>query len=62
MPERILRLRDVIAYTGLSRSTIYKYVAKNEFPKPRRLGVRAKGWMKSEIHNWILSRGENNEE
>ena len=56
MTERILRLRDVIAHTGLSRSTIYNYIARNEFPKPRRLGARTTGWIKSEVQDWILSR------
>ena len=52
-PPIILRLPDVRARTGLSRSTIYKRVAKNQFPKPISLGGRAVGWIEQEINEWV---------
>ncbi len=55
---RILRLQDVITATGLSRSTIYKYISDNTFPKPVSLGDRCVGWVDSEVHDWILARIE----
>lgn len=55
---RILRLQDVIIATGLSRSTIYKYISDNTFPKPVSLGDRCVGWVDSEVHDWILARIE----
>jgi len=51
---RILRLKNVIAVTGLARSTIYKYVDAGTFPKPIPLGGRSVGWVDSEVHDWIL--------
>ncbi|MFH1356625.1 MAG: AlpA family transcriptional regulator [bacterium] len=45
----ILRLPDVMAITGLSRSTMYLYVQQGLFPKPVKLGVRAVGWPAHEI-------------
>lgn len=55
---RILRLKDVIARTGLARSTIYKYVDIGAFPKPIPLGGRSVGWIDSEVDEWILSAVE----
>ena len=55
---RIIRLIEVIASTGLARSTIYKYIAGGTFPKPVSLGERCVGWVESEIHDWILARIE----
>jgi prophage regulatory protein len=50
---RILRLKDVIEKTGLARSTIYKYMDLDSFPKPIPLGGRSVGWVDSEVHEWI---------
>ena len=55
---RIIRLKDVIDSTGLARSTIYKYIAEDTFPKPVSLGERCVGWVESEVHDWILARIE----
>ena len=54
----ILRLPDVKARTGLSRSTIYAKVKEGNFPKYISLGVRSVGWLESEIEAWIQSRIE----
>ena len=53
VPTRIVRLPDVQARTGLSRSTIYVRVAAGSFPKPVQLGARAVGWIESEVDAWI---------
>ena len=63
VPTRIVRLPDVMARTGLSRSTIYVRVGKGSFPKPVHLGARAVGWIEEEVDGWIrqqiaASRGE----
>lgn len=52
--RRILRLPDVIATTGLSRSSILRAVSDGRFPKPINLGgKRAIGWVSTEVDNWI---------
>ncbi|MGZ9097763.1 MAG: helix-turn-helix transcriptional regulator [Micavibrio sp.] len=53
--KRILRLRDVIEVTGLSRSTIYLYISTNRFPAPINLGGRRIGWPDTLIKQWIDS-------
>ena len=52
-PLRVLRLPQVQARTGLSRSTIHVRVANGSFPQPIRLGARAVGWLESEVDAWI---------
>jgi len=55
---RIIRLSEVLANTGLARSSIYRYVAEGLFPKPVSLGDRAVGWVESEVQDWVLARIE----
>ena len=52
----IWRLPDVMAQTGLSRSTIYSLVSQQNFPKQINLGPRAVGWVASEVSDWIEER------
>jgi prophage regulatory protein len=54
--EKFLRLDDVRARTGLSRSTIYAYVKSERFPAPVPLSERCVAWIESEIDNWIADR------
>lgn len=49
MSHRILRLKKVIAESGLSRSTIYARIAMGLWPKPIPLGGRIVGWLASEV-------------
>jgi len=54
--ERILRLRDVLARTGLTRSMAYALLKAQDFPTPINLGARAVGWLESEVDAWIAGR------
>lgn len=56
MAESILRLKEVQARTGLSRSTLYERIKAGTFPQPISLGIRAVGFLESEINNWIEAR------
>ena len=55
-PTRFLRLPEVMARTGLSRSTIYVRLAAGCFPRPVALGRRAVGWIEAEIEEWVAER------
>lgn len=55
---RLIKLRDVMDITGLGRSTVYKYVASGDFPKPVLLGVRAVAWVEEEVQEWVLDKIE----
>ena len=52
----IIRLPDVMARTGLSRSSVFLKVKTGEMPPPIKLGVRATGWVAEEIDNFIKER------
>ena len=53
---RVLRLDEVVARVGLSKSTLWRYIKEGYFPKPIKLGPRATGWIEQEIEDWISSR------
>ncbi|MGB8031307.1 MAG: AlpA family transcriptional regulator [Terracidiphilus sp.] len=56
MATVILRLPAVKMRTGLSRSSIYQWIAKGQFPAPVSLRARAVGWVESEVDEWIARR------
>ena len=47
-PDRIVRLKTVLARTGLSRSTIYRKIAEGTFPVRLRISVNGAGWRESD--------------
>lgn len=53
---KIIRLPAVMKMTGLARSTVYKYIAEQRFPKQIKLGARAAGWLLTEVEEWIEAR------
>ena len=54
--ERLLRLPDVEARTGLKKSAIYAGVKDKSFPEPCKLGPRAVAWPASAIDAWIAGK------
>lgn len=49
MVNKILRLPEVKAESGSSRSTIYLRIQQGLWPKPVKLGPRSIGWPSSEV-------------
>lgn len=56
MNDRLMRLAEVKAVTGLGKSMIYKLLKNENFPMSVRLTERCVGWRESEIRGWIESR------
>ena len=54
--KKLLKLNDVMAATGLSRSYIYALAQQGSFPKPIKLSERSSAWVQSELEEWIDSR------
>ena len=54
--QAILRLPEVRARTGYSRSEIYRREALGQFPQRVKLGARSVGWVASEIQEFIETR------
>ena len=42
-----------MAQTGLSRSTIYEMIGRDEFPRQFNLGIRAVGWAADDVLAWL---------
>lgn len=53
---RVMKLNEVINTTGLSRSSIYAYMSKGNFPKPIQLGPRAVAWVEGEVVAWLQEK------
>lgn len=53
---RILRLKDVIDRTGLSRSGIYERMKNGGFPQNISLGGNSVGWVEVEVEEWISEK------
>lgn len=55
-PDRILRCKDVMALTGLSRSTLYAMMSEGTFPPSVELSKRAVGWRAAVVQAWLDAR------
>ena len=51
--DRIIRLKTVLARTGLTRSTMYRKISKGTFPSQVKISVHGTGWRESAINRWI---------
>jgi prophage regulatory protein len=53
---KLLRIKELIHVTGLSRMTIYRLERSGHFPKRRRLGQNSVAWLEEDVALWIASR------
>jgi prophage regulatory protein len=51
---RFIRLKEVLAICGKSRSSVYDAIKKGDFPKPVKLQGRSSAWIKSEVEQWAV--------
>lgn len=56
MADKLLRRPEVEARTGLSRSTLYDWMKRGEFPQPVKLGTRLVAWRERDVTEWLESR------
>ena len=59
--SKLLRIREVAEWLGVSQSAIYKWVAEGRFPPPVKLGDEsqkrvASRWIEAEVQKWIEER------
>ena len=54
--DPMLRPPEVMARTGLSRTTIWRRVRAGTFPPPIELGQNSIGWPESLIRSWLANR------
>ncbi|WP_027142716.1 AlpA family phage regulatory protein [Mesorhizobium sp. WSM3626] len=53
LPDRLLKLKEVMRMTSLGSSTIYRKMDAESFPRPRVLSEACVRWLESEILAWI---------
>jgi prophage regulatory protein len=53
---RFLRIKDVVARTGLSEMTLWRRQKEGTFPRRVKLGPNTVGWPEDEIEAWCLER------
>ena len=56
MMPKIVRIREVMDVTGLSKTTIWRRVRDHEFPVPLKLGgpnTRTIGWREADVEAWL---------
>ena len=51
-----LRLTQVKAATGMSRSWIYEAIRRGKFPAPIPVGIRSVAWDSAAIADWQATR------
>jgi prophage regulatory protein len=51
--DRILRIKAVLARTGLSRSTLYRKIQDGTFPRQVQISIRCAGWRESAVNAWM---------
>jgi prophage regulatory protein len=51
--DRLLRLKEVTARTGMGKSTIYRKIGQGLFPAPVSVGGQSVRWRESDIDRWM---------
>jgi prophage regulatory protein len=54
--QKVLRIKDVEAQTGLSRTSIWRLERLKNFPARLRLGMNSVGWLEDDISEWLRER------
>jgi prophage regulatory protein len=55
LPEPVTA-KEITRWLGLSRERVDALVLEGEFPRPIRVGMRRKAWVKADLMNWLAKR------
>lgn len=53
---RLMRIREVLQLSGLSRATLYREIKSHAFPAPVKLSLRSVGWLQDDVTQWLQAR------
>ena len=53
---RFLRLPEALNLVGVSRPTIYRWIAAGDFPTQVPLGGNTVVWTEASVHEWMSNR------
>jgi prophage regulatory protein len=56
MVDRYVRIKELAEILGIGRSTIYRLIQENKFPKQIKLTERTSVWRMSVINEWVESK------
>jgi len=54
--DRLIRISDVLALTGIPKTSLYRLMSQGKFPKPQKFG-RAAYWKLSEVNRFLSDPG-----
>ena len=50
---RMMRMKQVVAYTSMSRAYLYQKIAEGELNEGHQISQGVRAWEKSDIDNWL---------
>ncbi|PTC03200.1 DNA-binding protein [Vibrio mediterranei] len=53
---RLIRLKEVLHKTGLSKATLYRQIAAGKFPMSIQIAYRAVAWEEDKIDEWLIKK------
>lgn len=56
MQEQFLRFPQIKQRTGLGKTTVYRAMSRDKFPKPLKLYKRVAVWLASDVDAWMQAR------
>jgi len=54
--RRLIRLPEVLHFTGLGKTILYAMLKDGEFPASVRIGAKAVAWVEAEVAQWADDR------
>lgn len=54
--DRLLTAREVTAMASISAATLYRLIARGEFPQGLVLGVKVRRWRRFQIWEYVAKR------
>lgn len=54
----LMTQRDVLAYLGVGRQTLYEHRRRGSFPQPLLLGGKTARWLREEVELWTIRNVE----
>ncbi|ECE5418759.1 AlpA family transcriptional regulator [Salmonella enterica] len=55
--DKMVDMKFITEFTGLTDKLFYKLISEGQFPKPVKLG-RSSRWLQSEVEHWVQKRIE----
>lgn len=57
--QKFYRINQLVDILSVSKSTIYLWVQKGQFPQPRKIGENTSVWSEDSIQSWIDEKSSN---